>query len=104
VWFHRISAIIWILLLIPAYIWFRQSVAFVIAASVYANVKSDWAASEAADDGKVLDAIDAVRSRIDALTDVVLSFDDDTTAGLSRIEALARASHHIDVRPTGVAE
>jgi hypothetical protein len=55
--FHRISAYIWMALLIPAYLWWRESVFFVIAASIYANVKSDFAASEAADDSKVLAAI-----------------------------------------------
>jgi len=60
VWFHRISAIIWILLIIPAYLYWRDAVFFVIVASIYANVKSDWAASEAADDRKILARLDDI--------------------------------------------
>lgn len=56
--FHRVCAVIWILLLIPAYLWWRDAIFFVIAASIYANVKSDWAASEAADDSAVMAKLD----------------------------------------------
>jgi hypothetical protein len=64
VWFNRVCAVIWMLLLIPAYLWWRDSVFFVIAASVYANVKSDWSASEAADDRLVLEAISDLRKEV----------------------------------------
>jgi hypothetical protein len=52
--FHRASAVVWALLAVPALLWWPDSVAFVIVASVYANVKSDWGAAEAADDSTVL--------------------------------------------------
>lgn len=78
VWFHRICAMIWIVMLVPAYLWWRDAIFFVIAASIYANVKSDWAASEAADDSKVIEAIDGLQHRIDALTDLVLYIGDET--------------------------
>lgn len=64
VWFHRTSAIVWAALIVPALIWWPDSVAFVIAASVYANVKSDWGAAEAADDREVLDRLDQINSRL----------------------------------------
>jgi hypothetical protein len=67
IWFHRTCAIIWILLLIPAWLWWRESVFFVIAASIYANVKSDWAASEAADDRLVMDELAAMRTELAAI-------------------------------------
>lgn len=54
VWFHRASAVVWLLLAAPALLWWPDSVAFVIIASVYANIKSDWGAAEAADDSEVL--------------------------------------------------
>lgn len=60
VWFHRVSALAWALTLLPALKWWPDSVAFVIAASVYANVKSDWGAAEAADDRDVLDRLDRI--------------------------------------------
>jgi hypothetical protein len=37
-------------------------VAFVIIASVYANVKSDWGAAEAADDRDVLDRLERIEA------------------------------------------
>lgn len=68
VWFHRVCAIVWVFLLIPGYLWWRNAIFFVIAASIYANVKSDWAASEAADDTDVLTAIANLDKRIDNLS------------------------------------
>jgi hypothetical protein len=55
--FNRISAVVWLILL-PFSLWlWPQSVAFVIIASVYANIKSDWGIAEAADDTKVIKLI-----------------------------------------------
>ena len=51
--FHRACALIWGALLVPSLLFWPESVAFVIFASVYANVKSDWGAAEAADDRRV---------------------------------------------------
>jgi hypothetical protein len=62
VWFHRCSAIVWLCLLPAALKWWPDSVAFVIIASVYANVKADWAASEAADDRTVVDRLDRIEA------------------------------------------
>jgi hypothetical protein len=58
---------IWVALLIPAYFFWRESVFFVIAASIYANVKSDWAASEAADDRKVMDRLEQLEIKMDGM-------------------------------------
>ncbi len=60
VWFHRASAVVWLLLTVPALVWWSESVAFVIVASIYANVKSDLGAAEAADDRQVMDELHRV--------------------------------------------
>lgn len=69
IWFHRAGALAWAVLLVPALIWWPDSVAFVIIASVYANVKSDWGAAEATDDRAVLAEIRALRAEVRALSD-----------------------------------
>jgi hypothetical protein len=62
--FHRASAVLWFVALIPALMWWKESLIFVIIASVYANVKSDWGAGEAADDHCVLDRLDEIEALI----------------------------------------
>lgn len=69
--FHRVSAIVWILLLIPALLWWRESLWFVIVASVYANVKSDWGAAEAADDRDLAHQLRALELKVDRLLERV---------------------------------
>lgn len=64
VWFNRISALVWLGLSIPAFLFWRDSVMFVIAASIYANVKSDVGAAEAADDRTVLDKLAEIEERL----------------------------------------
>lgn len=44
---NMICAVVWLLLLIPALIWWKNSVLFVIVASVYANWKTDVSAHHA---------------------------------------------------------
>jgi hypothetical protein len=44
---HAWLAIAWLVLAIPAVLWWRESVAFVFA-SVYANVAGHWSAYQAA--------------------------------------------------------
>lgn len=67
VWFHRISAMVWTASTIPALLWWRESLWFVITASIYANIKSDWGAAEAADNSAVLDALADLSGRLAAL-------------------------------------
>lgn len=64
VWFHRGCAVVWALLLVPALTWWPHSVAFVIVASIYANIKSDWGAAEAADDSAVLRKLAEIQAEI----------------------------------------
>lgn len=64
VWFHRTCAVVWALALVPAVLFWQTSVLFVIIASVYANVKSDWTAAVAADDRTVLNELCTVRAEL----------------------------------------
>jgi len=58
VWFHRIRAGIWLLIGAVSFpLGWASNVAIVWVASVYANVVSDWGASEAADDREIVDGI-----------------------------------------------
>lgn len=50
----------WLVLTVPALLWWPNSVAFVIIASIYANVKSDWGAAEAADDRDVIERLERI--------------------------------------------
>jgi hypothetical protein len=68
VWLHRALAATWIVLAIPAVLWWKESILFVILASVYANVASEMSAAEAADDRQLaerLDRIEAMLARLD---------------------------------------
>jgi hypothetical protein len=67
IWFHRIGAILWTLMIIPSMIWWKDAVWLVIIASLYANIKSDWGAAEAADDRQVLECLRQVLERLDEL-------------------------------------
>jgi hypothetical protein len=59
VWFHRISAAFWGLLGAISFLFdWQNSVAMVWLASVYANVKSDIGAAEAADDSAVIQRLE----------------------------------------------
>lgn len=46
--YHMVMTIIWVTLLIPTLIWWRDSVFWVAIMSWYANVVSQWAALQAA--------------------------------------------------------
>ena len=64
VWFHRTRAIAWVLITLAALRWWPHSIAYVIIASGYANVVSDWAAGEAADDREILRRLDRIERRL----------------------------------------
>ena len=48
-----------------------ESIALVWAASVYANIMSDWASSEAADDSVVLERLDRLERMLKEVRDGV---------------------------------
>ncbi|MFI7073584.1 hypothetical protein [Micromonospora sediminicola] len=60
VWIHRGLASMWVLLAIPAALWWAESILFVILVSLYANFASELATSEAADDRDVCDRLDRI--------------------------------------------
>lgn len=70
VWFNRLSAVGWVVAGIAAFpLHWAYSVAFVTIASIYANVKTDWGAAEAADHSEVLDEIRELKRMIKELQD-----------------------------------
>lgn len=61
VWVHRARALVWLVIGVAAFpLGLASSVELVWMASVYANVFTDWGASEAADDTAVLSRLDEV--------------------------------------------
>lgn len=77
IWFHRSRSIAWLIIAVLAWPFgWVYSVAFVSIASLYANVTSDWANSEAADNTELLDRIDQLES--------------EQNRRLDRVEALLR--------------
>lgn len=45
---HLISTWVWVALLVPTVLWWKDSILFIGVASVYANVVSHWTAYQAA--------------------------------------------------------
>ncbi len=64
IWTHRILASVWAALAVPGTLWWPNSVLFVIIASVYANVASELAAAEAADDRDLADRLDHIEQML----------------------------------------
>jgi ABC-type bacteriocin/lantibiotic exporter with double-glycine peptidase domain len=46
--FHLVATVVWVLLVIPTMLWWRQSVFWIAVMSLYANVVGHWAAYQAA--------------------------------------------------------
>ncbi len=66
--FHRTRAVVWLVcgIAAAAFGW-AESVALVWAASVYANVVSDWGAGEAADNRATEDRLAGMDAKLDEL-------------------------------------
>lgn len=47
-WMHTAAAVLWVLFAVPVLLWWRDSVALVLAISIYANVVGHLSAVEAA--------------------------------------------------------
>ena len=45
--FHKWATLAWILLLIPSLIWWRESLAWIVTMSVWANIAGHWSAYQA---------------------------------------------------------
>lgn len=64
VWFHRSRAAAWALVGVLSFMYgWANSVALVWAASLYANIVSDWTAAEAADDRRVIEEMEAMMGK-----------------------------------------
>lgn len=61
---HGAVAVVTVLLIVPSYLWWRDSVLFVIALSLFANFYAAISALEAADDSAVLAKLDEVLAAI----------------------------------------
>lgn len=71
--FNKLSGVGWTLLgVLSFFMGWQNSVALVWIASVYANVKTDLGAAEAADDRKVLKELAAIRAEQAALKDMLV--------------------------------
>lgn len=63
--FHRVSAILWIFVGVLSFVMgWQDAVPLIWVASVYANVKSDWGAAEAADDRRVIERLDRIEEQL----------------------------------------
>jgi len=68
VWFHRSRALFWLVAgLLSFPLGWANAVWFVTVASIYANIESGWATSEAADDSAVLAALEDIKERLDRI-------------------------------------
>lgn len=47
--FHRCMIAVWVLLVVPTLLWWRESILWVAFMSLYANVVGHWSASQAAE-------------------------------------------------------
>lgn len=63
VWFHRSRSIAWMIVGVLSFpLGWANSIVLVWIASLYANVASDWSASEAADDRAVIERLDRIEA------------------------------------------
>lgn len=77
---HRGAAALWTVLTVPALLWWRDAVWFVITASLWANVYAALAAMEGADDRRVLDRLDRLDRQLAELLDPSRRPDDGSPA------------------------
>jgi hypothetical protein len=45
--FHKYATFTWILLVIPSFLWWKESIAWVVFMSVWANVAGHWSSYQA---------------------------------------------------------
>jgi len=61
---HLVVAVVSALLAVPAYLWWKDSILFVIGLSLFANFYAAVSALEAADDSTVLERLDEIERLI----------------------------------------
>lgn len=67
VWIHRILALFFTALAVPACLWWKQSILFVILLSLATQISTELGAAEAADDRTLGDQQDRIEAKLDAL-------------------------------------
>jgi len=67
VWLHRGLAILFIALAIPAVLWWKTSILFVIMLSLATQVSTEFGAAAAADDRDLANRLTHIEAQLDAL-------------------------------------
>jgi hypothetical protein len=62
VWLHRGLAALFILLTIPAVLWWKSSILFVILLSLATQISTEFGAAAAADDRRIADRLDCIEA------------------------------------------
>ena len=70
VWIHRTATIACVLLAVPAILWWKNSILFVILLSLATQAWTSWSAAEAADDQELGRRIDHLEAKLDALLEM----------------------------------
>lgn len=69
VWIHRAATGVCLLLAIPAVLWWKTSILFVILLSLSTQAYTSWSALEASDDRDVCERLDRIEAQLKALTE-----------------------------------
>ncbi|GAA4607724.1 membrane protein implicated in regulation of membrane protease activity [Actinoplanes octamycinicus] len=64
VWLHRAAAVVCVLLTVPAVLWWKESILFVILLSLATQAWTSWGAAEAADDRAVSQRLDRIEQQL----------------------------------------
>lgn len=64
-WIHRAAALFFVALAIPACLWWKESILFVILLSLATQASTEWGAAEAADDRTILDRLDRIEALLE---------------------------------------
>jgi membrane protein implicated in regulation of membrane protease activity len=65
VWIHRAATVICVLLAVPAILWWKHSILFVILLSLATQAYTSLGSAEAADDRPVLDRLDRIEALLE---------------------------------------
>lgn len=60
VWVHRAASVFFVLLAIPAVLWWQESILFVILLSLATQASTEWGVAEAADDQQLAERLDRI--------------------------------------------
>lgn len=69
VWLHRGLALFFTALTIPAVLWWKESILFVILLSLATQISTEFGAAAAADDRQVSDRLDRIEALLERRAD-----------------------------------